>query len=1170
MTRRQRSWRGISLVAVFVFIGSLLVAPLSGFPLPHARAQDDGSAVTPRGPGGGPPVGLATELLLDETRYLFDRLLPLDPTSSGFFEVGRTDAATIYAPSEQPPFDRLLLTLPEGSGVVARYLPQTLPSADDQCPAEALAVSPVDAGESGTFVFAGIEPDLTPEALQEGGTTSEGNPFYIGTEQPFEEFFIGASDGLQRFVRIDDQGLPAILAGEFAFGGRLFSFSGAAGADPANLTRLGCAGPFPVFSVDGETDAPEQLIVQVAGQNLAFSATGEDVATMTTEPTEQEGDEPTPASEASPDTDQSIEPIDATPATDEDAGDQEQATDDAEPTPSPETEEGENGNDEEQETEEGETATTPETDQPIEPTDATPSTDEEDEDAETGNTTGGTPTGEFQREVMFNDARYLFDRIVPISVDEVAEAGEQDGRTIYVRDDATDRIYLANGSDQLARYLAQTPPAGCPTSGAAYDVLDAGETGQFVFAGVEPDLTPDDLQEIGSTPDGQPIYTDGEEPITEFFLGAAEGLLRFILLDDQGLPSTLGTEFPFAGQTFTFAGEATDVDVTALSQIGCATAFPVFVTPEEVEGPFTQLYLAIGTRLFLFQAVEEAPDASPAVTETETVDASPTVDEPTATIAPASPAATEIPTETVFPTEPPTEQPTETQVPTTAPTETVLPTETAAPTETPAPTETIAPTEETSPAVEPSPTIEVTTTASPPTSPVAESPTAVPPTPMPTVAAPADLPQQITVQNTSYVFTQVETSINLSVLVQVEVIQVQNAQLTIYAEQGIQQGVAVRLFAVTENRQVIGQYVPAAVVAPTPPPTLPTSVAVRGVSYVFNEVSVNIDTQTLVQVEVIQVQNASVTVYAERNVAGRPTRLFCVSEDGQVIGLYVDVTVVVKARTTIRVDRSGPATAATLPPGAPPAPAATSVPRSNPCVGDVGPLDDTGVPLRLPRRVQLRGTSYTYIQIASGEVESLIRIGCVGGYEALTSDQPSDPPALFLRIADASGGQSTLFRYEAITTIKVSVQVQGQPRTITLQPTNDQSETSYAVVGSWQRSVYASVTVILYAEEPATANPPLFYGYDVDADVIAEYMPEGEIQEPSEEMRQLAESYGLNADLVINGEQRYILVAVWEPAGATVDGWVTFYSSDQGDRTATVLGRDPRRTDLLIFQRVGG
>jgi hypothetical protein len=1122
MTNRYRALHVVTAVALLL---SLAFALKMSVPTTPALAQDGAGGGEPRGPDGGPPEDLSAELVLGESRYIFDRVLPLD--LQDLTAVAQTESATVYAQGDQPPFERVYVSLPAGDeGLLARYLPQNLESPDASCPAEAADLGPIDAGESGTFVFAGIETDLTPDVLQEGGTTSEGYTFYVGTEQPFQEFFVDAPDGLQRFVRTDEQGLPAILAGDVPFGGRSFVSAGPTDVNTADLTRVGCAGPFPLFATPGEEETSDELFALVGGQTLSFTATGDEADTMTA-----------------------------------DAGAAETgATPDAEQVPEEETVEPEQAD------------ATPPAEEPVE-TDV-PEEEQEEATPDSG-TTGVTAATEFPREITVDDARYFLDRFVPVAVDELTEIGEQDGLIIYARgeEQVPDRVYAAgpDGGDQVARYLAESldsPDAGCLAEAATYDVLDAGDAGRFVFAGVENDLTPDDLQEVGATPDNQTIYAGNDQPITELFVTGAEGLLRYVILDEQGLPTTIGTEFPFAGQSFAFE-EATDVDLTTLTRAGCAGPFPLFAAPEEAGGPFMALYLSVGDQVFTFRSAEAAPAATPE--ETEPAPASPEVAE--------EPTEVPDPTETDVPTEAPTEVPTETPVPTEVatetpvpPTETPVPTETTVPAETAVPTEAAAPTDEAAPAETPvenvqvTPTEEGTEAAAEAASPEAGTPPPATPTPQPTAAPPAELPQQIEVQNTTYVFNQVSVDVDVSVLVEVEVIQVQNVNLTIYAEQNVQ-GVAVRLYAATEDGRVVGRYVPAAVAQPAPPPSLPTTVEVRGVAYVFNEVEVNVDVQTLVQVQVVQVQNVSVTIYAEQNVQGRPSRLFCVSEDGQVVGQYVDVTVVVKAQVTVRPGQFQPAAAATLPPNAPKAAAGTAVPRDNPCVGDPGPLDDNGVPRRLPRRVQLRGVSYTYVRVDQGDVGKLTRVGCVGAFEALSSDGEDVSRVVYLRISGASAGQGGVFRFEAIKTVGVKLQVKGQPRTITLQPAGDQPETDYSVRTTWQRSVYSSITVILFAEDPASATPALLYGYDVDDDVIGEYAPEGEIREASPEMQQAAEASGLNPDVVLAGGQRYILVAVWEPSGSTANGWVTFYSSVGEGSAEVLLGRDPRQPELIIYQR---
>jgi len=431
------------------------------------------------------------------------------------------------------------------------------------------------------------------------------------------------------------------------------------------------------------------------------------------------------------------------------------------------------------------------------------------------------------------------------------------------------------------------------------------------------------------------------------------------------------------------------------------------------------------------------------------------------------------------------------------------------------------------------------------------------------------LPPQIDVQNTTYIFSRVEVNVDVGVLVQVTTIQVQNTTLVVYAEQNVE-GVAPRLYCATEDGRVVGRYVPAAVVSPTPPPSLPPAVEVQGVSYVFNAVTVNVDIQTLVQVQVVQVQNTSVTIYADQNVRGRPARLFCVSQDGNVIGQYVDITVVVQAEVVVqRPGQFQPATVATLPPQAPPAAAGTAVPSQNVCPGEVGPLDDNGIPRLLPRRVQLRGIAYRYIRVDTGDAGTLTRVACVGGFEALRSDRDDVAQVIYLRVVGATAGSASLFRFEAIATVSVKLQVKGQARTVTLRPAADRPEADYAVRATWQPLVYSSVTLVLFVENPANTAPSTIYGYDIDDDVVGEYAPEGEIRDASPELQKAAKANGLNPDLVLAGGQRYVLVAIWTPSGSTADGWVTFYAADGQDEPEVLLGHDPRQPGLLIYQRAG-
>src|SRR5215218_7662337 len=107
MTQRQRTFH---LVTVVALVGSLLLALTVADPIRSSLAQDNDTALSPRGPNGGSPEGLAAELVLGETRFLFDRLLPLD--AGDLTEVAQADDVTVYASSDEPPFDRVFVTLP--------------------------------------------------------------------------------------------------------------------------------------------------------------------------------------------------------------------------------------------------------------------------------------------------------------------------------------------------------------------------------------------------------------------------------------------------------------------------------------------------------------------------------------------------------------------------------------------------------------------------------------------------------------------------------------------------------------------------------------------------------------------------------------------------------------------------------------------------------------------------------------------------------------------------------------------------------------------------------------------------------------------------------------------------------------------------------------------------
>jgi hypothetical protein len=497
------------------------------------------------------------------------------------------------------------------------------------------------------------------------------------------------------------------------------------------------------------------------------------------------------------------------------------------------------------------------------------------------------------------------------------------------------------GSNTVVRYLLQgvdQTEVRCLSEAASFGVFTAGDAGSFAFAGIETEIDEDELVEVGSAGQGQTVYSGGEEPIAEVFITSDQGLLRFIRLNDQLIPESMTGEVPFGTQVFTFDSEAAGVQREGLTKVGCVGPFPVYAEPDVDTSPFTQIYIYVGTRLFILIATE--------------------VPATVATTAPV--AATEAATQAA--TVAAADEPTPSQVP---------------------PTASQAPAQATATQVPPTPAV---------------PPTQVPPT--------------------------------------------------------------------------------AVVVVFQPPAVVPT-----------------------------------------------------------------------------------------YPPQAPPPAAATSQP-TNRCAGDVGGLTGAGLPERLPRSIQLNGISYRFVETATvSDAGSLSRISCVGPFVAVRSDRFEVNQTIFLRVSVSSSVQEvTIYRYNAVTTFNVQFEVTGDPRVITIGADPDAPDAQYGLITTWSRSIYSSVSVILYTEDPEATDPDRIYARDVDSDVVAEYVPEGELQQATDELAQQANGLGINPDLIIAGGTRYILVELWLAAGTTTNGWVTLYSAGDegiGDR---LLGYDPRRVDLLIFE----
>ncbi|WP_193615425.1 hypothetical protein [Desertimonas flava] len=339
----------------------------------------------------------------------------------------------------------------------------------------------------------------------------------------------------------------------------------------------------------------------------------------------------------------------------------------------------------------------------------------------TGLGEGGQPDS-VPREIVVAGARFLFDRMVPVSRQDLIRVAQSQANIAYARTEEGpfSALYLSmpeRSEDVLARYLPEAVGAAdvtCPAESAEYEPIDAGGT-LYAFAGTEADLTAETLQAVGEM-NGAPVYADPEaaQPFPEIFLTSDAGLRRFVALGPDGRPASIATSLAFDGMEFAFDSDATDaVDPATLTKVGCATAFPVYVPAGDSAA--TQRYVRVGNRLFLFSGSGDVA-ATTAPTEPPTTEVPTTTTQPPTTT--TTTTTTEPPTTSTTTTEPPT---TTTEPPTTTTTTTEPPTTSTTTTEPPT-TTTEPPTTTTTTTTEP-PTTTPTTTTEPPTTTTTEPPT---------------------------------------------------------------------------------------------------------------------------------------------------------------------------------------------------------------------------------------------------------------------------------------------------------------------------------------------------------------------------------------------------------------------------------------------------------------
>ncbi|HEV2073384.1 MAG TPA: hypothetical protein VGR29_07050 [Thermomicrobiales bacterium] len=253
----------------------------------------------------------------------------------------------------------------------------------------------------------------------------------------------------------------------------------------------------------------------------------------------------------------------------------------------------------------------------------------------------------------------------------------------------------------------------------------------------------------------------------------------------------------------------------------------------------------------------------------------------------------------------------------------------------------------------------------------------------------------------------------------------------------------------------------------------------------------------------------------------------------------------------------------TLPAGAP-SPAASDRTTDVTCSGETGALDADGVPDRLPTSIQYGGTGYRYTgQIAVADAGSVEAVGCVGGFVIFEPAEEADAGPIYLALDESP---ETLFRFEQARSFTVQSQVADQPRTIDTAGTEQQPAVRYRAAEPLVRSTYSSLSLIVYVADADIPAPERLLGYAVGGDVFAEYMLEGTGEQASQEVLAEAETFGVLGEMLLGG-QRYVLTSLWTPYGTTTNGWVTLYGPAGEDAPEQLVGLDPRREDLMVFNR---
>ncbi|CAA9544653.1 MAG: hypothetical protein AVDCRST_MAG19-341 [uncultured Thermomicrobiales bacterium] len=1062
-----------------------------------AATEDAGiepeGTVTPAAGAGDFPL----EVALDDARFSLDRPVPVD--TEALTEIGTDRGLALLATEGAGPFDRVYGAEAGGDGQAGRYLAQLpldesgTPSAEASCLAESGNFAPLVLGEV-EYAYAGLELDLSTAELETVTQTGDGQPIYAEAgAQPFPELFFGDDGALNRFVLLDEDGVPTNLGQTIAFGGQTFAFEGNVtdDVDATTLDRLGCVGPFPARAEEGvAAGSLERLYVILNDQPqrvLAFAATtptadgdGTPVggAAMTEEPqaatteTAVPTETPLPPTATTAPTGTPVPPTETVAPTETPPPPTETPEPTETPIPTPEA---------------------TETPLPtLEPTAAATPTETAVPATETPAPTDVPTETPPPTETAVPATETVAATETPLSPTETAEATPEtagaDAETETPATEAAPATTETQTTEATTETEAQTPEATTET-----------ETPTEVAAEASPaaELEPTPPTDAPVSPTPLPTVEPPAEPVSSIPVDAA-----------PPVPADFPREIEVQGIRYFFDLEV-DLDPQSLIQVDTlqttGASFGIFASQDPqasggrrgfiaqtLRGPFVQIYAVAAARV-VARYVPEAP-----ITPAGTID----LGQPCSSEAGGQSFAY-------------TFEGQEFQY-AYASTEVNVSIE----------------------------TLRTTTTAI-----LGQVPT-------------LDGGGELFVRGGAVGFAEVFLS-DGGELQRFTALNAAGFPSTlnnlVFAESRFEFRAEVSVSVSQAGLQRVGCAGAFPIFAPAPQAAAQAPLAtcytvIDNRVYEFNsttivEAPVSVNSFTVVN-NVTNVNNVTVNV---------------VPPPAGVVQITLQAPRAQPLPTPLPNVRVQPLPGQT---GQTPVPtAATGVVAQVPvlprqCQGDPGQIGDNGVPERLPARIQLSGIAYSFVgaEDAGGDVR-LTRIGCVGPFEADQAEGIDVRQVIFLRDGRAA---DTLYRFEASSSFEVTFTVTGDPQVVV---TGDET---YVRQATWQRSVYSSVTNILYAEDPESLDPDRLYGVKVDGDVIAEYVPEGgDVVAASEELQQTAETEGVNPDLVLGGGRRYLLVNLWRPIGTTTNGWVTLYSFVGEGVADDLLATDPRSLDLFIYRRSG-